>query len=246
MANRTPANSGRRRRSVPASWFYLHVHTRSTTAPGTINACAYAAICRAQLAAADGDAKHGNGKRAARRTRQQTRRWPATEGWPAAARRSSSGGYVRQEAGEAASREACACGVGGTGTKARVGPPFSSPRVRRKKKILDRIGPQLDYNSEIGPNFRTVFRRFTKTSESFAYELRLERFSRLRVRIVEGNNLQSKFERKLEPTGVVVASPSEVSRRNLEARRSRVLQIAFRRSSLLDGNAWKDMMRCNE
>src|SRR3954471_4356831 len=92
MANRTPANSGRRRRSVPASWFYLHVHTRSTTAPGTINACAYAAICRAQLAAADGDAKHGNGKRAARQTRQQTRRWPATEGWPVAARRSGGGG----------------------------------------------------------------------------------------------------------------------------------------------------------
>src|SRR3954462_3653008 len=126
--------------------------------------------------------------------------------------------------------------------------PRQVPRVRRRKrkKNPDPNRSRFDYNSEIGPDFRTVFRRFTKTSESFAYELRLERFSRLRVRIVEGNNLQSKFARKLEPTGVVVASPSEVSRRNLEARRSRVLQIAFRRSSLLDGNAWKDMMRCNE
>src|SRR3954470_5813328 len=56
---------------------------------------------------------------------------------------------------------------------------------------------------------------FTKTSESFAYELRLERFSRLRVRIVEGNNLQSKFVQKLESTGVVVASPSKAPRRKL-------------------------------
>src|SRR3954451_7410238 len=95
-AKRTPASSGRRQRSVPVAWFYLHVHTQSTTAPGTINARAYAAICRAQMAAADGDAEHGNGKRRSRRTRQQTRRRTATEGWPAAAGRSG-GGDVRQE-----------------------------------------------------------------------------------------------------------------------------------------------------
>src|SRR3954471_19935600 len=82
-----------------------------------------------------------------------------------------------------------------------------------RAEILNRIGPRLDSVSEIGPDFRTVFRRFTKMSESFAYELRLERFSRLRVRIAEGNILQSKFVRKLEPTGVVVASLTRAPRR---------------------------------
>ena len=115
-----------------------------------------------------------------------------------------------------------------------------------RAEILNRNGPELDTNSEIGPDFRTVFRRFTKTSESFAYELRLERFSRLRVRIVEGHNLQSKFERKLEPTGVVVASPSKAPRRNLVAKQNRVLKLAFRRTFLLDGFAWEDMMQCYE
>src|SRR4051812_2754376 len=131
MANRTPANSGRRRRSVPASWFYLHVHTRSTTAPGTINARAYAAICRAQLEAADGDAEHGNGKRRSRRTRQQTRRWPAAEGWPAAARRSGGGGGCCVRA-----REINRAGRGWWAREPRQewGPPFSSPRVRKEKK----------------------------------------------------------------------------------------------------------------
>src|SRR3954470_23157596 len=112
-----------------------------------------------------------------------------------------------------------------------------------RAKILNRNGPELDTNSEISPDFRTVFRRFTKTSESFAYELRLERFSCLRVRIVEGNNLQSRFARKLEPRGVVVASPPKASRRKLVAKQNRVLKIAFRRTFLLDGFAWKDMMQ---
>src|SRR4051812_3289950 len=126
MANRTPANSGRRRRSVPASWFYLHVHTRSTTAPGTINARAYAAICRAQLAAADGDAEHGNGKRRSRRTRQQTRRWPAAEGWPAAARRSGGGGGGRV-------RAPGSVGGGVEWRHGKRGPRWGPSREKRKK-----------------------------------------------------------------------------------------------------------------
>ena len=112
-----------------------------------------------------------------------------------------------------------------------------------RAEILNRNGPQLDYNSEIGPDFRTVFRRFTKTSEAFPYELRFERFSRLRVRIVKGNNLVSRFERNLEPTGVVVASPTKASRRNLVVKQNRVLKVAFRRSFLLDGFAWKSIMQ---
>src|SRR4051812_14004738 len=126
MANRTPANSGRRRRSVPASWFYLHVHTRSTTAPGTINARAYAAICRAQLAAADGDAEHGNEKRRSRRTRQQTRRWPAAEGWPAAARRSGGGGGRVRAPGSV--------GGGVEWRHGKRGPRWGPSREKKKEK----------------------------------------------------------------------------------------------------------------
>src|SRR3954462_12759046 len=126
--------------------------------------------------------------------------------------------------------------------------PRQVPRVRRRKrkKNPDPNRSRFDYNSEIGPDFRTVFRRFTKTSESFAYELRLERFSRLPVRIAEGNNLQSKFVRKLEPIGVVVASLTRAPRRKLGSKQNRVLKVAFRRTFLLDGFAWKDMMQCYE
>src|SRR3954468_9572960 len=121
MANRTPANSERRRRSVPASWFYLHVHTRSTTAPGTINARAYAAICRAQLAAADGDAEHGNGKRRSRRTRQQMRRWPAAAAVCVRARQEGDGGGGL----------GCVHGNRGQGW----GPPFIWPSREKRKKV---------------------------------------------------------------------------------------------------------------
>ena len=152
------------------------------------------------------------------------------------------GACTREQGG---GRVGCGAGKTGTQNEAAWGPLNSPAREKRKKrkKILNRIGPQLDSVSEIGPDFRTVFRRFTKTSESFAYELRFEQFSRLRVRIVEGNNLQSKFERKLEPTGVVVASPSKAPRRKLEAKQKRVLTMAFRRTFLLDDFAWKSMMQ---